>query len=323
MSSSPPAIEVEGLVRDFGSLRALDDVSFVVPRGEVVALLGHNGAGKTTLLRVLNGLLRSTAGHVRTLGLDPIADGQEIRSRTGVLTEYPALDDFLTVRENLQAYGAMYGMEPAVVTERGPRLLEALGLADRTHTATRDLSAGLKQRAALARAMLHGPELLLLDEPTSNLDPLAARRVRELVATQSREHGTTVLVSTHNLAEASAIADRIVVLQRGRVLASGPVADLGDHGARPRVAVTTSPATHDVAVRVARERTGDLEAHRDPQTFSVPTTDVDVPGLVAALVQAKVAVLAVVPQAPSLEDVYVALHAAADRPVPDIQEVPA
>ncbi len=323
MSSIVPAIEVTGLVRDFGSLRALDDVSFVVPRGEVVALLGHNGAGKTTLLRVLNGLLRPTAGHVRTLGLDPTADGQQVRSRTGVLTEYPALDDFLTVRENLEAYGAMYGVAPELVTERGPRLLEALGLEDRTHTATRDLSAGLKQRAALARAMLHEPELLLLDEPTSNLDPLAARRVRELVATQSRENGTTVLVSTHNLAEASAIADRIVVLQRGRVLASGPVADLGDHGARPRVAVTTSPATHDLAITVARERAGDVESHRDPQTFSVPTTDVDVAELVASLVHAGVAVLGVVPQAPSLEDVYVAIHAAAEQSVHEPQEVPA
>lgn len=322
MGTPPPAIEVAGLVRDFDALRALDNVSFQVPRGEIVALLGHNGAGKTTLLRVLNGLLRPTQGSVRTLGMDPTTDGQSIRARTGVLTEYPALDDFLTVRENLEAYGALYDVDPDVVRERGPRLLAALDLEDRTHTATRDLSAGLKQRAALARAMLHAPELLLLDEPTSNLDPLAARKVRDLVANESRHRGTTVLVSTHNLAEASAIADRIVVLQRGRVLASGSVSELGDHGARPHVAITTSEATFDLATTVAGRLTGDLEPHQTPPSFSVPTAGVSIADLVTSLVAAGVQVNAVVPQRASLEDVYVALHAAQDdatRP----QEVPA
>lgn len=318
MSDGHLAIDIRGLVRDFGSLRALDDVTFQVPRGEVVALLGHNGAGKTTLLRVINGLLRPTAGTVRTLDLDPLADGQRIRARTGILTEYPALDDFLTVKENLQAYGEMYGMDPAVVETRGPRLLADMGLTDRTHTRTRDLSAGLKQRAALARAMLHDPELLLLDEPTSNLDPVAARQVRDLVAAQSRENGTTVLVSTHNLAEAAAIADRVVVLQQGRVLATGRISELTTQGARPHVAVTTTAATNERAKLVAEASGGHLEVLRTPYTFMVPTHEVVVSDLVAALVRADVEIVAVVPQAPTLEDVYMSLHlgdAVAPRPV--------
>lgn len=315
------AIVVSGLHRTFGTLRALDDVSFRVPRGAVVALLGHNGAGKTTLLRVVNGLLRATSGSVTTLGLDPLDDGQTIRSRTGVLTEYPALDDFLTVRENLEAYGAMYGLDPAVTTRRGARLLADLGLSDRTHTPTRDLSAGLKQRAALARAMLHDPELLLLDEPTSNLDPLAARQVRQLVSARSRDQGTTVVVSTHNLAEASAIADRVLVLEGGRLLADASVGQLTEQGARPHVAITTDAESHGRARQVAARLAADVEPHRRAFTFSVPTHQVTTSDLVAALVRDDVGIVAVVPEAPSLEDVYVALHS---RPAPESHhEVPA
>ncbi|MBY5162902.1 ABC transporter ATP-binding protein [Salsipaludibacter albus] len=302
------AIVVRNLHRDFGSLRALNDVSFAVPRGSVVALLGHNGAGKTTLLRVLNGLLRPTAGQVLTLGMDPVVDGQAVRSRTGVLTEYPALDDFLTIRENMAAYGAMYGLTPDVADMRSGALLVSLGLGDRGDTPTRDLSAGLKQRAALARAMLHEPELLLLDEPTSNLDPLAARRVRELVAARSRDHGTTVVVSTHNLAEANAIADRVVVLEHGHVLANATVRELTRTGARPFVAITTDSDTHLRALEVVENLVGPVEPHRTPWTFSVPTHDHTTATLVSELVRAGVAVESVVPQTPSLEDVYVSLH---------------
>ncbi len=313
------AIQVDGLVRTFGDLRAIDDVSFVVPHGSVVALLGHNGAGKTTLLRILNGLLRATHGTVRTLGLDPVTDGQSVRERTGVLTEYPALDDFLTIRENLEAYGAMYGLAPTLVEQRGAALLAELGLADRTHSQTRDLSAGLKQRAALARALLHDPDLLLLDEPTSNLDPLAARHVRQLVAARSHEHGTTVVVSTHNLAEASAIADRVVVLQRGRLLADATVDELVARGARPHVAVTVAGDDLAAAMDLATRLAGACEPHRRNATFSVSTRDVGVPRLVASLVAAGLSVEAVVPEAPSLEDVYVSLHA----PTVQRTEVPA
>lgn len=319
--TEPAAIVVTGLVRRFGDLRALDDVSFAVPRGSVVALLGHNGAGKTTLLRVVNGLLRATAGTIATLGLDPVAHGDAVRARTGVLTEYPALDDFLTVRENLAAYGSMYGLSPTLVARRAGELLASLGLSDRTDTPTRDLSAGLKQRAALARAMLHDPELLLLDEPTSNLDPLAARRVRQLVAARSREHGTTVLVSTHNLAEASAIADRVIVLERGALLADASVQELMDAGARPHAAITTDDRTHPLALEIVRRLGLPGEPLRRPFTFTVPTHMVDTPALVAALVSGGVSILAVVPQAPSLEDIYVSLHT---RPAPvPVRQVPA
>lgn len=316
MADGDLAIDIRGLSRDFGALRALDEVSFQVPRGEVVALLGHNGAGKTTLLRILNGLLRPTSGTADTLGLDPTRDGQEVRARTGVLPEYPALDDFLTVRENLEAYGHMYGVDPAVVATRGPMLLADMGLADRTHTRTRDLSAGLKQRAALARAMLHSPELLLLDEPTSNLDPLAARRVRDLVTRQSRDLGTTVLVSTHNLAEASAIADRVVVLHQGRVLATGRIEELTRSDRHSRVAVSTTAACHARAQQVATAICGSIEQVRAANTFAVSTDVVTVQDLVRGLVSADVDLLAVIPRAPTLEDVYLSLHAKDESPSP-------
>ncbi|MFO7961386.1 MAG: ABC transporter ATP-binding protein, partial [Nitriliruptoraceae bacterium] len=177
------AIELQAVTRRFGELTAVDALSLGVHEGEIVGLLGHNGAGKTTLIRVINGLLAPQSGQVRVAGLDPFTHGHEVRRTTGVLTEYPALDEFLSTRENLEVYAAINAVPHRQAEERIERLLHQLGLWDKRAEPARELSAGLKQRVAIARALVHDPSILLLDEPTTNMDPVAARSVRDLILT--------------------------------------------------------------------------------------------------------------------------------------------
>lgn len=309
MDDDAPAVQVAGLTRRFGDLVALDDVTLDVHGGgEVVALLGHNGAGKTTLLRVINGLLLPDRGTVRTHGLDPRVYGQQVRAATGVLTEYPALDDFLTARENLGLHGAIHGLPADVVAARGEELLEELGLTGFADVHTRSLSAGLKQRAALARALLHRPRLLLLDEPTSNLDPIAARTVRNLVVRQARSHGTAVVLSTHNLAEAATVADRVAVLQHGRLLACGAPGSLANDLMATGVAITVEADQRELAMATVTSLGAGTTARGDGTTFEAAIAPGMVPSVVERLVKEGVAIHAVIPLAPDLEDVYVSLH---------------
>lgn len=312
------AIELVQVTRRFGSLTAVDDVSFTVRTGEIVGLLGHNGAGKTTMIRVINGLLTPDAGHVRVLGRDPVAEGQLVRRSTGVLTEYPALDEYLTTRENLATYAAIHGLSRKDAAVAIDTLLDRLTLTAKADEPSRDLSAGLKQRVALARALVHDPQVLLLDEPTTNMDPVAARDVRDLVVEAVRERGRTCLLSTHNLAEAEQLCDRVAIVRHGRLLAMGPPAvlrrQLGEvTGARIG---TTHGATAAVVAAVMSD-TGGAQLRSevlDDETVEV-TGDLPVPAIVARLVAAEVAVHRVEPLEPTLEDLYVRMHDG--HPLPD------
>ncbi len=301
-----PVIELRDVTRRFGTLTAVDQVSLDVDEGEIVGMLGHNGAGKTTLLRVINGLLEPNAGQVRVTGLDPVRDGATVRRRTGVLTEYPALDEYLTTRENLQVYAAINGLDPEVARQRIALLLQRLGLWEKRDTVTRGLSAGLKQRVALARGLVHDPEILLLDEPTTNMDPVAAREVRTLIKEAVRELGRTVLLSTHNLVEAEDLCDRVGIMRHGELLAIGRPADLRrELGSATGLRVTTAPGDlprlqgalpPSAQVRLLDEHTAEI------------TGGIAVPEAVALLVRAGVEVHRVDPIEPTLEDLYVALH---------------
>lgn len=308
---NPPPISVASIVRTFGEKRAIDDVSFQVHPGEVFGILGHNGAGKTTLVRLINGLLTSQSGQVLTFGMDPTRDGASVRARTGVLTEYPALDDFLTPEENLHVYSTIHGTEPALAQTRSRELLERLDLSEHLGLPARDLSAGLKQRLALARALIHDPELLLLDEPTSNLDPISARQVRDMVQGLSREHGRTVLLSTHNLEEAERLCDRVGILRNGRLLAIGTLAELGSSLGHGSVLLTVSENT----IESATSALAGLGVTHPPVTIHGSTAQIlaqlrtlDTPGVIERLIHAGVRISSVVPQAPTLEDIYIALH---------------
>jgi ABC-2 type transport system ATP-binding protein len=299
-------ISAVNLTRAFGSRIAVNDVSFEVARSEIVALLGPNGAGKTTTLRMLGGLIAPTSGSVAIDGvpLTP-ATGAALRGRIGFLTEAPGLWDRLTVRENLSVYAGLYGVSRP---ERAiDRVLEIFELANRGSTRAAELSKGMRQKVALARALLHEPTVLLLDEPTSGLDPEVTRGVRRLLE-DLRKAGCAILVSTHNLDEAERLADRVAVLH-GRLLALDRPAEL-----RRRL------TTGRLLIRVVGPLARALETARafDPAAaieggaliVTLRDSDRDTPALVGALVAAGADILEIRPEVPPLEDVY--LHLMAD-----------
>jgi ABC-2 type transport system ATP-binding protein len=303
-------IEARGLCRRFDTTLALDELTLHVNRGEVFGILGHNGAGKTTFLRLVNGLLRPTDGEVATFGLPSYASGASIRARTGVVTESTALDDFLTIRESLVSYGTMAGMAFDRIGGRVTELIDLFGLGPVADLQVRQLSAGMRQRAAFARGLVHEPELLLLDEPTANMDPVAARQVRSIVTGLARRTGCTVVLSTHNLAEAEDVCDRIAVLKAGRLQALGTMSELGQLVGRGEraVKVRTTPDQVRMALQVAaRFGHPGPDGHLDTIVVERAATD-RIPELVAALVQAGVPVRGIVQDEPTLEDVYLALH---------------
>ncbi|NMB88918.1 MAG: ABC transporter ATP-binding protein, partial [Chloroflexi bacterium] len=219
-------IEVEALQHYYGRQQAIGGLSFQVHRGEVLGLLGPNGAGKTTTVRLVNGLFPPTSGHIRVLGLDPVQQGYAVRQRTGVLTETPALYERLTARQNLEFFGVMAGMPEADRQARIAELLAFFELTERADHRTGTFSKGMKQRLALARALLHRPQLLFLDEPTSGLDPEAAQQVHTLIDDVRRRNGQTVLICTHNLFEAQRLCDRLAIMNHGHLLALGTLAEL-------------------------------------------------------------------------------------------------
>ena len=221
------AIAVDGIARAFGPIQAVDGVSFQVDQGEVFGLLGPNGAGKTTLIRLLAGVLSPTAGSARVLGLDPTIEGPAVRQRCGVLTETPAVYERLTARQNLRFAAEVFNVPPSGVMRRVDNLLTEFALGERADEPVGGFSKGMKQRLAIARALVHDPEVLFLDEPTAGLDPVASRQVHDLV-TGLREEGRTVVLCTHRLVEAEALCDRVGVLSRGRLAALGTVRELGE-----------------------------------------------------------------------------------------------
>jgi len=296
-------IAARGLTRRFGSRIVVDDLSFDVARSEIVALLGPNGAGKTTTMRMLAGLIAPTSGTVAVDGVALTrATGTLLRSRIGFLTETPGLWDRLTVRENLRVYGGLYGLANAngVID----RALELLDLADHASARAAELSKGMRQKVALARALLHAPRILLLDEPTSGLDPELARTVRALLD-ERRAAGCSILVSTHNLDEAERLADRVAVLQ-GRLLALDSPASLRERLRTGRVIVHLAgdPVTHlDIVRRFDRE----AATEGDTIVLRLANAEHETPALVSALAAAGARIIEVRQEVPALEDAYLHL----------------
>ena len=215
-------IEVEGLSKVFGMLPALRGVSFCVARGETVALLGANGSGKSTLLRLLAGLSKASAGTIRIGGWQMPGEAMALRAQIGLVAHRSLLYDNLSARENLAFYGRLYGMEREACHERGNQLLRQVGLARRADAQARTYSRGMKQRLSIARALLHEPDVLLLDEPYTGLDQRAARALDDLLAA-ARAEGRTIILSTHQLERLPQEAGRALILSRGQVAYDGVI----------------------------------------------------------------------------------------------------
>jgi ABC-2 type transport system ATP-binding protein len=303
-------IETTDLSRAFGAVQALNGLSLHVHEGEVFGMLGPNGAGKTTTVRLLNSVLSPSRGKARVLGLDPVTQGAALRQRTGVLTETPSLYERLTARENLTIFAKLYSVPAAQVAARVNEQLELFDLTARADDRAGGFSKGMKQRLALARALLHQPELLFLDEPTAGLDPEAARHVTQMIQQLSHQKGRSVFLCTHNLDEAQRLCDRVAVMNHGSLLACGSLDELSRtlwHGKWVDIGFRATPPAGSLdELRVLR---GVMEVHADGGELAARVESDDViPSLVHALAARGAQIMRVNPRNHTLEEVYFELQ---------------
>lgn len=325
-----PAVELRGVHQSFGDNPALVDLDLSVPAGSITVLLGPNGAGKTTATRVITGAIEAQAGDVLVFGVDPRLDGETVRRRCGVVSAKPALYDRLSGRANLGYAAELYGLGRSVeVDDRIRAAAHRFGIEGALDHQVGSYSTGMKTRLALARSVLHEPDLLLFDEPTSGLDPESSHAVLEMIHDMTHG-GVTVIMCTHLLLEAEGLAEQVVVLESGRALAAGPPAELissfwpdavvrldaanaerlGELGAYPGVANVEVVGTGmDELAGFDGGGSGD-EVTRLPRTgVDVSLTDADaLADLVAALVADGIRLTRVEPRIPSLEDLYFAIR---------------
>ena len=211
-------VEVEHLARSFGQLKAVEDVSFQVPEGELFAFLGPNGAGKTTTINMLCTLLKPTSGHATVNGYDVVTQRKEVRNSIGLVFQDPTLDEYLTAEQNLRFHAYAYRVPRHVCEQRLTELLDLVELSDRRKSRVRTFSGGMKRRLEIARGLLHSPRVLFLDEPTLGLDPQTRRHIWDHILELQRQHGLTIFLTTHYMDEAE-VADRISIIDRGRIIA--------------------------------------------------------------------------------------------------------
>ena len=298
-----PVVAARALGRRFGEVDALSDLNLSVPEGQITVLLGPNGAGKTTAIRMITGALNPDRGEIRTFGVDPGDEGEDVRRRCGVVSAKPALYDRLNGWDNLAYAAELYGLR-----DYDERLREAaarFGIEAALQKMVGGYSTGMKTRLALARSIMHDPDLLLYDEPTSGLDPESSHAVLELIRSMT-EDGHTVVMCTHLLLEAEGLADQVVVLEDGTDLISGTPKALTDQY-WPGVVVHMDAEQPDMLDRLAHaggviayQRNGVAELHLDDLGR--------VPDLVALLAAAGVRLTRVEPRIPTLEDLYFAVR---------------
>ena len=251
-----PAISVNHLSRQFGDFKAVDRVSFEVNRGEIFGFLGPNGAGKSTTIRMLTGLLLPTSGEGRVGGFDIIRENDRIKKNIGYMSQRFSLYEDLTAEENLNFFGGVYGLAAARLRERLTEVLRLVGLEDRRRQLTRTLALGLKQRLALASAIIHEPSILFLDEPTSGVDPISRRNFWDLIYAMARG-GVTILVTTHYMEEAE-FCDRLVLIYQGRIVAQGTPRELKEEVRETILMV--NPEDLDAALSLIKGLPGVAEA---------------------------------------------------------------
>lgn len=301
-------IKTDRLSRHFKQTIAVDQLTLEIKRGEIFGLLGHNGAGKTTTVRLLNGILNPTSGSAEVLGYTPHLQGDKLRKKTGVLTETPALYEQLTAKVNLRIFGEIYNLDN--VNQRVDDILAQFNLSDRASEKVGGFSKGMKQRLALARAFLHQPDILFLDEPTAGLDPIASRQVNDSILELSHHQQRTVILATHNLHDAQALCDRIAILEHGKLMLVGNPSELARETVQTReVLFHINPAHVDLAQPILERHAHTLTTNAQEGVISASDLLYDhIPQVIHELSQADVMIYQVTPQQPTLEDVYFALH---------------
>ncbi len=315
---SHTAIEATGLVKVFGDTRAVDGLDLVVRRGTVYGVLGPNGAGKTTTIRMLATLLRPDGGAARVLGHDVVTEAGAVRSKMSLTGQFASVDEELTGGENLQLLGRLLGLGKRPAAARADELLSAFGLADAADKLVRDFSGGMRRRLDIAASIVVTPELLILDEPTTGLDPRSRNQVWDIVRVLVGE-GATVLLTTQYLDEADQLADRLAIIDHGKVIAEGTRGELkasvGAGSLHVRVLdVTQRSAAVGVLVGCLL---GEVQLHSDPAALTAADVDADhAARALAALAAAGIAVAEFALGQPSLDEVFLALtgHPADDTP---------
>lgn len=214
-------IEVKNLAKKFGNFTAVDNISFNVEKGEIFAFLGPNGAGKTTTIKMFTTLLQPTSGKILINGFDPVADPDSVRRSFGIIFQDPSLDDELTAFENLEFHGVLYGVPKQIRRVRIEELLRIVELEKRRNSLVKEFSGGMKRRLEIARGLLHHPKIIFLDEPTLGLDPQTRNHLWSYIKDMNQKEGITVFFSTHYMEEADRMADRVAIIDNGKIIAEG------------------------------------------------------------------------------------------------------
>jgi ABC-2 type transport system ATP-binding protein len=307
-----PAIETVGLVKRFGSLAAVDGLSFEVEAGEIFGLLGPNGSGKTTTIRMLSCLIAPTEGQASVNGHDIRRDPLRVRETVGVLTENPSLYERLTAYENMEFFARAYGVaDEAARAARIREVLEFFELWERRDERVGTYSKGMKQKLAIARAIVHSPEVLFLDEPTAGLDPKASKDIRDMMERLSRQEKHTILLCTHNLEDAERLCSRVMIINKGKSIVTGTTEELRRKIAGPpKLEVSLIKVTEKI-VRAAEgsEHVEVVEVNRTNTKLMIEVDDPDgsTPYVVKRIVDAGGLVRSVQLVEPSLEEAYLKL----------------
>lgn len=305
-------IEVKGLTKHFGSQVAVDQLSFEVGEGEVFGLLGPNGAGKTTTIRMLAGLFSASEGWAKVGGYRIDKESLQVRQTVGILTENPSLYERLTAYENMDFFAQAYGLsEPKEKQNRIKKLLDFFGLWERRNEKAATFSKGMKQKLAIARALVHKPPILFLDEPTSSLDPESSKEVRDLIAKLSQHEKRTILLCTHHLEDAERLCTRVMIINKGKSIIVGTPDDLRDKIAgNPKIEIKLkklSPAIVEAAKNVIQVKQVDVNNSASKLTVTLSDVQSGTPQVVKKIVEADGLVLSVVEVRPSLEEAYLKL----------------
>ncbi len=301
------AIHTENLSRNFGQIKAVDGLSMEVPSGIIFGFLGPNGSGKTTTINLLLGLLEPTAGKAEVLGFDTRTQADAVRTRSGALLEYPGLYELMSAEDNLEFYGRVWKMGAEERKARSKELLTHFGLWERRKESVEKWSRGMKQKLATARALLHRPSLVFLDEPTAGLDVVAAASLRDDLDGLTAREGVTVFLTTHNMAEAERLCSLVAVIRKGKLLVVGHPDELRAHTGAPQFEVVGSGFNENVLNMLkARPEVADVEVH-DKRLSVQLRQEMDVAPLVSLMVGAGVQVEEVRKGKASLEEVFLTL----------------
>lgn len=301
------ALRTESLTRDFANVRAVDALTLEIPRGVVFGFLGPNGAGKTTTIRLLLGLLEPTAGRAEVLGYDTRTQANAIRAQTGALLEHNGLYERLTAEDNLEFYGRIARLPAAERQARIRELLTHLGVWERRKELVGTWSRGMKQKLAVARALLHRPPLIFLDEPTAGLDPVAAAALRDDIAALVAREGATVFLTTHNLAEAEKLCALVGVIRQGRLLALGSPDTLRVRTGGPQVEVVGRGFTETVLARLRARPEVASVATQNSHLIITLQAPVETAPLISLMVSAGAEIEEVRKGKESLEEVFLTL----------------